>query len=99
MIIHNKSFDQNYSHSHTTKDGEKILLYDLELTHLKNIIARIERLAREGMTGRIVQCDSSEPYEEVFIQGDEVLDHFHYSSYLRELERRNKLEEVENGRW
>ena len=37
---------------HKTKDGKKILLSDLELSHLENIIKWIEKKANEGLTIR-----------------------------------------------
>ena len=35
---------------HTTKDGTKIKLNDLELSHLKNILRWIDRKAADGLT-------------------------------------------------
>ena len=47
---------------HITKNGDKIKLSDLELSHLENIIKMIERKSIEGITIRIDSSFSPEDF-------------------------------------
>lgn len=75
---------------HTSKNGKKILLSELELTHLKNIIALIERKAKEGLEVEYGGGSSAENmfYDKETIFGDEVRSHLNYYDYIEELKRR-----------
>ncbi|QGH72888.1 MAG: hypothetical protein [Podoviridae sp. ctrTa16] len=77
---------------HQTKDGRRILLSDLEDSHLKNIIAMIERKAKEGITiiiaGGGVGADDIW-YDEDTIFGKEALERLNYKHYINELKKRN----------
>lgn len=79
---------------HTTKDGTEIELKDLELSHLKNILALHKRKAKTGVT--IVNGGGSCPedfwYIEEDIYGQEVLNFFNHNLYFEELKRRDKKE-------
>lgn len=79
---------------HTTKDGKKIKLADLELDHLKNIINWIERKSKEGFTiGYGGGFDNEEFwYEKETLYGERVKQELNYSDYKAELERRKAQE-------
>jgi hypothetical protein len=62
---------------HTTKEGNKIKLSDLELYHLKNIIRWIERKSADGVW-----------YDEDTYYGEEALKKLNYYDYKAELGRR-----------
>ena len=76
---------------HTTKEGNKIKLEDLELSHLKNIIKWIDRKAAEGVTVRMggggVDVDDCW-YEEETYYGEDVRRDFNYYHYVAELNKR-----------
>ncbi len=75
---------------HKTKDGKKIKLVDLELSHLENIIKWIERKAKEGITVRIGggSCVEDMWYDEETYYGEEAKSQLDFSDYRAELERR-----------
>ncbi len=75
---------------HTTKEGNKIKLSDLELYHLKNIIKWIERKASDGVTFRSGggTCAEDMWYDEDTYYGEEALKKLNYYNYKAELERR-----------
>lgn len=78
---------------HITKDGKEIDLKDLETSHLKNIIAMIERKAKNGIIIRYGGggCDiDSMWYEEDFIKDEEALSYMNHSTYVAELNKRLK---------
>jgi len=77
---------------HVTKDGRKIKLEDLELSHLKNIIKFIERKAKDGMVISRGGGSTAEDmwYDEETIYGVKVKKELHYDDYVKELKRRNK---------
>ena len=78
---------------HVTKDGRKIKLKDLELSHLKNIIKFIERRAKEGIDIEIGGGEwdiDAMWYGADTIYGEEVKKQLHYYDYVKELKRRNK---------
>ncbi len=76
---------------HKTKDGTKIKLSDLELSHLKNIIRWIDRKAAEGFTIRAggggFDVDSMW-YDEDIYYGEDVRRELNYYDYKAELSRR-----------
>lgn len=77
---------------HETADGKFIELDKLTDEHLANIIALIERKAREGVT--ITNGSGHGDFLEIWadeIEGEEVLDHFDYKKYTKERKRRRKL--------
>jgi hypothetical protein len=77
-------------HIHTTKDGERIPLSQLENRHLINIIKFIKRRAEGGVDkfggvfGNI---------EEDMLYGLEALEYLNYDIYVNELERRLEANE------
>lgn len=76
---------------HKTKEGNKIKLSDLELSHLKNIIAWIERKARDGITVRFGGggCFAEDMwYDEDTYFGEEALKELNYYEYKAELSKR-----------
>lgn len=75
---------------HITKDNKKILLKDLELSHLLNILKRIEKQAITGLTIRYGGGSTAEDmwYEEEIIYGEKVLNHLQYNDYKEELNKR-----------
>lgn len=80
---------------HKTKDGKKIKLADLELSHLKNIIKWIERKAKEGV---IVEMgggptDEESWYVEETYFGEKVKRYFNFYDYKAEL----KCRELRSG--
>jgi len=78
---------------HKTKDGKKILLSDLELSHLENIIKWIERKSVQGLTvlygGGGVDAEDMWLDEETYY-GDKAKKELNYDKYISELNRRNK---------
>ena len=75
---------------HTTKDGRKIKLSDLEMSHLKNIIKWIERKAEEGLTIRMGGGFTGEDiwYDEKTYYGEDAKRQLNFSDYKDELDRR-----------
>jgi hypothetical protein len=79
---------------HKTKDGKKIYLCDLELSHLENIIKWIERKAKEGLTIRFGGggCHSEDMwYDEDVLYGKKVKKELNYKHYVLELHRRKNI--------
>ena len=76
---------------HKTKDGKKIKLVDLELSHLENIIKWIERKAKEGITVRMGggSCAEDMWYDEETYYGKEAKRQLNFDDYKAELERRH----------
>ncbi len=76
---------------HTTKDGTKIKLSDLELSHLKNILRWIDRKAADGLTimrgGGGFDVDSIW-YDEDTYYGEDARRELNYYDYKAELSRR-----------
>ncbi len=75
---------------HKTKDGKKIKLADLELSHLKNIIKWIEHKAKEGLTVRMGGGSNAEDmwYDEDTYFGEEAKRQLNFYDYKAELESR-----------
>ena len=75
---------------HKTKAGKKIKLVDLELSHLKTIIKRIDKKAIEGLTVRMGGGSTAEDmyYDEDVYYGEEVRKELNYYHYIAELNRR-----------
>ena len=82
-----------FDYTHTTKDGERISLQDLKTPHLKNIIARFERLAISGVEiiSGDVSGDGADAWGDIeVIKGKEVLENFNHHIYVSELKRRQQ---------
>mgnify|MGYP000350743523 CR=1 FL=1 len=77
---------------HTTKDGKKIKLCDLELSHLENIIKMIERKSIEGL--RVAygggSCADDFYYDEDVLRGKKAKDNLNFEDYMNELIRRKE---------
>jgi hypothetical protein len=75
---------------HTTKEGRKIKLSNLELNHLKNIIRWIERKSVEGLTISIGggTCAEDMWCDEYTIYGEKVFKKLNYYDYKAELSKR-----------
>lgn len=75
---------------HTTKDGRKIKLSDLETSHLENIIKWIERKSKEGLTVMYGGGSTAEDmwYDEKTYYGEEAKRKLNFLDYKSELERR-----------
>jgi hypothetical protein len=77
--------------THTTRDGKEIKLCDMSDSHLEATIKMIERKAKEGL---LICMGGGGPdaedmwYDEETIYGDEVLEYFEYSEYIKERNRR-----------
>lgn len=77
---------------HTTKDGNKIKLCDLELSHLENIIKWIEKRAIEGVDVRYgggIPTDTPW-FEAETYYGSEAKELLNIQAYKDELIRRNQ---------
>jgi hypothetical protein len=81
---------------HTTKDGRKIKLSDLETSHLENIINRIERKSRQGLTIRMGggSCAEDMWYDEETYYGEKAKEKLGYDYYINELKKRSSHERV-----
>jgi len=75
---------------HKTKDGKKIKLADLELSHLVNILKLIERKAKKGLTVRVGGGSTAEDmwYDEETYYGEEAKMQLNFYDYKAELESR-----------
>ena len=75
---------------HITKDNRKILLKDLESSHILNILKWIKKQAITGLTIKYGGGSTAEDiwYEEETIYGEKVLNHLHYNDYKTELNKR-----------
>lgn len=78
---------------HKDKNGNETKLKDLGLNHLKNIIAYIERRAKEGVTvgygGGSFDVDSLW-YDEETYYGKKARNYMNYKKYIKELKRRSE---------
>lgn len=75
---------------HTTKEGRKIALSDLELGHLNNICKFLLRRAKEGVAIPYGGEDSFDDMDYEVIYGEEALQHLNYYQYKKELDKRLK---------
>ena len=76
---------------HTTRDGRRILLKNMSLSHLQNTIKLLKKRAKEGLTIEIGggSGDSNDMwYDEYILYGEEALEELNYDTYKEELERR-----------
>ena len=83
----------NFMEYHTTKNGKKIKLADLELSHLKNILKLIERKAKKGLVIRYGGSGSSAEdmwYDEDIYFGKKAKRELNFYNYKAELERRER---------
>jgi hypothetical protein len=78
---------------HKTKNGTKIKLKDLKLSHLKNIIRWIDRKAAEGLIVRTGGGSTAEDmwYDEDTYYGEDARRHLNYYDYKAELSKRPSL--------
>lgn len=78
---------------HKTKNGTKIKLKDLKLSHLKNILRWIDRKAAEGVTVRMCGGSTGEDmwYDEYTCYGENARRELNYYDYKAELSRRPSL--------
>ena len=78
---------------HKDKNGNVTELKDLGLNHLKNIIAYIERRAKEGVIiffgGSGCSAEDMWYYEEIYY-GKRARKELNYKEYLDELKRREQ---------
>lgn len=70
---------------HTTRDGEQILLEDLDTKHLYNILRMIERQADGGLLVRYRRGD--ETWTDT-VTGEKAFELLNYAAYQEELNRR-----------
>ena len=79
---------------HTTKEGQKIALSDIELGHLNNICQFLLRRAKEGIMiqygSGVSPNDGDIYYDRETIYGEEALQHLNYYQYKKELDKRLK---------
>lgn len=79
---------------HTTKEGRKIALSNLELGHLNNICKFLLRRAKEGVIihygSGLSPNDGDIYYDSEIIYGEEALLHLNYYQYKEELDKRLK---------
>jgi len=75
---------------HETKDGKKIKLSDLQMSHLENILRWIDRKSKEGFTVRMGGGSTAEDiwYDEETYYGEEAKNKLNFYEYKSELERR-----------
>jgi len=80
-----------YMKFHKTKDGKKMLLSDLELSHLENIIKWIEKKAVDGLTiryGGSGNCNEDMWYDEDILFGKKAKKELNYKYYKEEQKKR-----------
>ena len=76
-----------------SKEGKLIKYEKLHLTHLKHIIAYVERKAKDGMKiiyGDVSGSGADAWADEKTIYGEDVEQHFDYEGLKEELHRRDK---------
>jgi hypothetical protein len=75
---------------HKTKNGTKIKIIDLKLSHLKNILRWIDRKATEGLTVRMGGGSTAEDmwYDEDIYYSEDARRQLNYYDYKAELSRR-----------
>ena len=79
-------------YKHTDINGKEYSLSELKLSHLINIIKRIKRRSKEGITFLMGGgCHDDMWCDDDTIYGKEVKDHMNYKQYKKELKRRKKV--------
>lgn len=81
---------------HTTRDGTKIPLSEMETNHLINMINFIKKKAKSGV--RIIEGSKGYStdemwYDETVLYGKKVKQYFCYKQYKKELKKRLKNNE------
>ena len=84
---------------HTTREGKKIKLADLKLSHLKNIIRWIERRAKKGVM--VIRGGRGPCAEDMWCDvdtyfGSKARDELNYFAYKDEFKKRLKQSETED---
>jgi hypothetical protein len=77
---------------HTTKDGKRIKISDMETSHLENMVRFIEAKAKNGF---VVTNGGGSCAEDIWMDvetyyGKDVKKMLNYKSYKEELDKRNK---------
>lgn len=76
-----------------TQDGENIPYGEIEDSHLLNILKWIEKGADNGIM--CIRGGGSQPediwYEEIEIEGEEVLEHYDYKGLKKEAKKRKLM--------
>ena len=87
---HCTNLTENEMKYHIDKTGRKILIKDLETSHLENIIKFIEQKAKNGLVIQHGGGTTAEDmwYDEDHLFGEEVLEHMNYYDYKNELNSR-----------
>ena len=82
------------TYKHIDAEGNKTELKDLDLTHLVNIIANIERRARHGLVVCSGGGTTAEDmwYDQEIYYGKDVKKLMHYKKYIKELKKRSSCE-------
>lgn len=66
---------------HTTKDGKKMLISDMETSHLNAMIKFIERKAEDGL---MLVSGSPGDGDVEYLYGIDVMTYFRYMDYVQE---------------
>lgn len=79
---------------HTTKNGEKILISDMDNNHLINTMNMLKKIAEEGLDVGYGGGNTWDDfwYNEETVTGEEALDYLNFRFYKEELDKRQKQE-------
>lgn len=80
---------------HTTRDGTRMRIADMDDRHLLNTTRMLERVAEQGVLKMMGGGDSPENfwYDEEVVYGSEALEALGYDAYVTEARRRKLFEE------